>query len=147
MRTTRIARALCGLLMIVLFGMQRFVLAQNSVAGRWDASVTVGTAEVPFRFEIADDGGNVRGFFFEGEKPVSSTSGKFVDGALQLEYEFLNATLKAKFDGRVLNGSYRYNRKNGKEYAFHAARPSATPANEAHRSGCHGRLGNEAGWR
>jgi thiol-disulfide isomerase/thioredoxin len=102
-------------------------LAQNPVAGRWDAVVVVGAAEIPFRFEIAGDGDSVRGFFFEDDQRIASTSGKFADGNLELQYEFLNATLTAKLDGQNLSGSYRYNRKNGREYAFRARR-SSTPA-------------------
>ena len=99
--------------------------AQSRVAGlegAWDAVVVVGQAEVPFRFEISTQGTEPRGFFFEGENKIGSTSGRFADGKLQLEYEFLNATLVATFDGEKLDGSYRYNRKNGKEYPFHARR-------------------------
>jgi hypothetical protein len=102
-------------------------LAQNPVAGRWDAVVVVGAAEIPFRFEIAGDGDSVRGFFFEDDQRIASTSGKFADGNLELRYEFLNATLTVKLDGQNLSGSYRYNRKNGREYAFRATR-SSTPA-------------------
>jgi thiol-disulfide isomerase/thioredoxin len=99
-------------------------LAQNSVAGRWDAVVVVATAEIPFRFEIVGNGDSVRGFFFEDGKPIASTSGRLADGDLELQYEFLNATLTARLDGHNLSGFYRYNRKNGREYAFRATRSS-----------------------
>jgi thiol-disulfide isomerase/thioredoxin len=112
-------------LLFLLFLAARSVSAQNPVAGTWDSVVVVGTAEIPFRFEIAGDGDNVRGFFFEDGKPIASTSGRFADGDLELQYEFLNATLTAKLDGHNLSGLYRYNRKNGREYAFRATRASA----------------------
>ncbi|MBV9886908.1 MAG: TlpA family protein disulfide reductase, partial [Acidobacteria bacterium] len=99
-------------------------VAKTSVVGSWDAVVTVGKAEVPFRFDIAVDGSEARGFFFEGTKRIASTSGKFANGELELNYGFLSSTLTAKFDGQVLVGTYRYNRKNGKEYAFRATRAS-----------------------
>jgi thiol-disulfide isomerase/thioredoxin len=118
-----------GLLLLGFLGVPKFSLAQNSPVGRWDAFVTVGKAEIPFRFDIALDGSEARGFFFEGEKRISSTSGKFADGTLQLSYDFLNATLVAKFDGESLTGSYRYNRKNGKEYSFHATRSAPIAGN------------------
>src|SRR5580704_17610099 len=104
------------LLAILFFALP--LSAQSGVAGiegEWDAVVVVGQAEVPFPFEISARGAEPKGFFFEGEKKIGSTSGKFADGKLQLEYEFLNATLVATFDGEKLDGSYRYNRKNGKE--------------------------------
>jgi len=96
--------------------------AATEIDGLWDASVLVGQAEIPFPFEIVSINGQVQGFFFEGDKKIGSTSGRFVDKELQLQYEFLNATLTATFDGEQFQGSYRYNRKNGKVYAFHARR-------------------------
>src|SRR5262245_30780645 len=46
------------------------------LAGLWDATVVVsagrdaGTIEVPFRFEIAGSGANVKGSFFNGDDKV-----------------------------------------------------------------------------
>jgi thiol-disulfide isomerase/thioredoxin len=94
----------------------------SQLAGEWDATVDIGQAEIPFRFEIAEQGTELKGFFFEGEKKIESTSASYSDGKLQFDYEFLNATLTATFNGETLDGSYRYNRKNGKEYPFHANR-------------------------
>jgi thiol-disulfide isomerase/thioredoxin len=96
--------------------------AQTSLNGLWDATVKVGEAEVPFRFEIAQNNGQVQGFFFEGDQRIGSTSGQFVNGELRLDYEFLYTTLTAKLNGDELDGTYRANRKNGKEYVFHARR-------------------------
>jgi thiol-disulfide isomerase/thioredoxin len=103
--------------------------APGSIDGRWDATVNVGGAEVPFRFEIHGDGNSVVGSFFEGDKRISSTSGSFAQGLLRLDYEFLNATLTAKLEGAALSGFYRYNRKKGREYAFHAVRSTQGEAN------------------
>jgi thiol-disulfide isomerase/thioredoxin len=96
------------------------------IEGPWDAMVVVGQAEIPFRFEISGPGTNVKGFFFEGDKKIGSTYGTLADGKLQLEYEFLNTTLSATFDGEKLEGTYRSHRKNGREYPFHARRASAS---------------------
>jgi len=96
--------------------------AEAKIDGLWDASVVVGQAEIPFRFEIVSRNGQVNGFFFEGDKKIGSTSGRFVNNELQLQYEFLDATLTATFDGEQFQGTYRYNRKNGKQYAFRARR-------------------------
>ena len=96
--------------------------AQTKIAGLWNATVKVEQAEIPFRFEIAQKGSEVQGFFFEGEKRIGSTSGQFANNELQLQYEFLYTTLTAKLDGDQLQGTYRSNRKNGKVYAFHAQR-------------------------
>src|ERR1700685_3854777 len=68
------------------------------IAGLWDAVVVANQAEIPFRFEIAQNGAQVQGFFFEGDHKVGSTSGAFQNGKLRLEYDFLNTTLEATFD-------------------------------------------------
>jgi thiol-disulfide isomerase/thioredoxin len=106
------------------------VSAQTKLDGLWDAKVVVGPAEIPFRFEISGQGSNLRGFFFEGEKKIGSTSAKYADGKLQFDYEFLNATLVASLSGKTLDGSYRYNRKNGREYPFHAHPHSPSDASD-----------------
>lgn len=85
-----------------------------SVDGTWDAVVVAGSAEhpidVPFRFEIATKGGDAQGFFFEGDRKVGSTSGRFAGGALTLDYDFLNTTLEATLTGDELVGTYRNKR-------------------------------------
>jgi len=88
-------------------------------------------AEIPFRFEISETTGQLQGFFFEGDKKIGSTFGQFLNGELQFQYDFLYSTLTATFNGDELAGTYRYNRKNGKTYAFHAHRiqpPTASAA-------------------
>jgi len=84
--------------------------AAASVDGLWDAAVTAGETQVPFRFEIATKGSDAQGFFFEGDRKIGSTSGTFADGALKLEYDFLNTTLELKVEGDELVGAYRNNR-------------------------------------
>jgi thiol-disulfide isomerase/thioredoxin len=104
--------------------------AQTNPDGLWNAVIIVGKAEIPFQFEISRQGNQWRGFFFEGDQRIGSTSGSFASETLQLDYEFLNTTLTATFDGNQWNGIYRYNRKNGKEYSFHARQyvaPSPDP--------------------
>jgi thiol-disulfide isomerase/thioredoxin len=102
---------------------------QSNPDGLWEAVVVVGSAEIPFRFEIAHSGEQWTGYFFEGERKIGSTSGSYAEGTLKFEYEFLNATLTATVDSNELKGSYRYNRKNGREYAFHARRTASTSTN------------------
>lgn len=86
----------------------------TSITGLWDAVIVTNDAEVPFRFEISTTGTDAQGFFFEGDQKVGSSSGTFVDGALKLEYDHLNTTLEAKFEGDSLVGSYRNNRQTSK---------------------------------
>jgi len=84
--------------------------ASAQITGLWDAIVVSNDAEIPFRFEIADNGAAAQGFFFEGDRKVGSTSGRFVDGVLTLDYEFLNTTLEATLKGDELAGTYRNKR-------------------------------------
>ena len=117
---------------ILLFGVSTQLAHGNTTAGPdglWSAVIVVGKAEVPFQFEVRHTANNWQGFFFEGDRKIGSTSGEYSEGMLRLQYEYLNTTLTAKFDGSQWNGTNRYNRKNGKEYAFHA-RPYIAPSAE-----------------
>ena len=53
----------------------------ESVSGRWDATVTIKEAEIPFRIDFAGDGTNFTGTVFNGDLPVSSTSGRIAISA------------------------------------------------------------------
>jgi thiol-disulfide isomerase/thioredoxin len=98
----------------VVFGSPTGAQQQASLDGLWDATVATGAAEIPFRFEIATTGGEVHGFFFEGDRKVGSTSGTFVDGKLTLEYDFLNTILEATLADGALTGTYRSRRPNAR---------------------------------
>src|SRR4051812_12621147 len=86
----------------------------GSITGLWDAVIAANGVEVPFRFEIAQNGATTEGFFFEGDRKVGSTGGRFADGLLTLDYDFLNTTLQLKLEGVELVGSYRNKRANAK---------------------------------
>lgn len=107
-------------------------LPQARIAGLWDAVVVVNKVEVPFRFEIEQNGKQVQGFFFEGDRKIGSTSGSFSDGALKLDYDFLNTTLEATFSDGQLRGTYRNNRPKARPMEFRARRftPVADGAEE-----------------
>ena len=125
MKSCRIA------LLVVALSSSLSLAAEPRIAGLWDAVIVTSQAEVPFRFEIAQTGDQVQGFFFEGEKRIGSTSGSFANARLQLEYEFLNTTLTATLDGDHLEGTYSLHRKNGREYGFRAHRFVAPAADAA----------------
>jgi thiol-disulfide isomerase/thioredoxin len=90
------------------------VRAPSSISGLWDAVIVTNGANVPFRFEIVSGSTGTQGFFFEGDRRVGSTSGRFADGVLTLDYEFLNTTLEARLDQGQLVGTYRNNRAGAK---------------------------------
>ena len=104
---------------------------RRSPAGEWSATVRVNDVEIPFRFEIARNGSALVGSFFDGDRRVSSSKGRFENGVLTLQFDQYAATLEATLseDGQ-LEG--RYLRGSRPTYAFHAARavPVSTPAGE-----------------
>ncbi len=54
----------------LLFAIAPAAMAQ-SLAGLWDATITFNGQDIPFRLQIAGDGSNIQGWFFNGnEKEV-----------------------------------------------------------------------------
>jgi len=88
--------------------------AQPSINGLWDAVIVSNGIEIPFRFEIESTSAGTQGSFFEGDRKVGSSAGRFAAGVLTLEYDHLNTTLEAKLEDGQLVGSYRNNRPNAK---------------------------------
>jgi thiol-disulfide isomerase/thioredoxin len=100
---------------------------RSSLDGQWDATVVVNELEIPFPFEITDDGERVTGTFFNGELRISSTGGQFENDTLSLAFDQYASTIEATYvDGR-LEGQYV--RGTRRAYPF-TARP-ATPAETA----------------
>jgi len=85
----------------------------QSLTGLWDATVVVNGLEIPFKFELADDGGS----FFNGDEKVTSTSGHFENGALVLKFDHYGTKLQATLKGGVLEGQYG---REGRQYPFRA---------------------------
>ena len=104
------------------------VASAPRIAGLWDAVIVVNQVEVPFRFEIALNGSRVEGFFFDGDRKVGSTSGSFANGALKLDYDFLNTALEATLEGDELHGTYRNKRPSAPVMTFRAQKFLPTPA-------------------
>src|SRR4051812_16867906 len=88
--------------------------AAASINGLWDAVIVANGTDVPFRFEISSAGGATHGFFFEGDRKIGSTDGRFADGVLTLDYDFLNTALELRVEGDQLVGTYRNKRPNAK---------------------------------
>lgn len=96
------------------------------LAGEWDARVVANGVEVPFRFEVTDEGGAVTGSFFNGERRVSSTSAK-VDGTrVSFEFGHYASAVEAAIVNGGLEGQYR--RARGEPYPFRAVRASKVAA-------------------
>jgi peroxiredoxin len=93
--------------------------AGQGLKGMWDCSVTVNGAVVPFRMEFASD---TQASFFNGEEKLTSTSGKFEDGKLALNFDYYAGVLEATLKDGVLDGTYR---RPTSKYEFHGRRSVA----------------------
>jgi thiol-disulfide isomerase/thioredoxin len=102
------------------------VAMAQSLAGRWDATVTVNGVEIPFRFELTGDGANVKGSFFNGDERLTSTGGRFENGALALSWDYFASRLEATLKDGALDGRYIQARRSERaNYDFHARRYQA----------------------
>ncbi len=102
----------------------------STIAGLWDAKIVANQLEIPFRFEIAQNGSQVQGFFFEGDRKIGSSSGSFSGGHLILEYDILETTLEVTFLDNQFAGTYRFNRS-GNALLIRARRFMPAPADAA----------------
>ncbi len=80
----------------------------ESVAGRWDVTVTAGDATYPSWFEINDGDGDLTGRFvgrFGSARPIATI--QFTDGKLvfSLPSQFENNQSELKFEGELADGA------------------------------------------
>jgi len=108
----------------------RSAFSASTIAGLWDAKIVANQLEIPFRFEIAQNGNQVQGFFFEGDRKIGSSSGSFSGGHLILEYDILETTLEVTFLDDQFAGTYRFNRS-GNALLIRARRFVPAPADAA----------------
>ena len=88
------------------------------LVGRWDARVIVNNLEIPFPFEIAEDGRIMKGSFFNGELTITSTDGEFEDGMLLLAFDQYASKIEATYVNGRLEGQYL--RGSRRPYPFRA---------------------------
>jgi len=113
-----------NLLFVAVLAGASAAMAQ-SVAGLWDASVTVNGLEIPFRLELSGSGSSVEGAFFNGDERVTSTSGRLApEGGLLVTFDYLGAKLEAHWKDGALEGQYT---RSGHPYPFRARRSSPPP--------------------
>ena len=102
--------ALCVAALAISLVSPPSAFSASTIAGLWDAKIVANQLEIPFRFEIAQNGNQVQGFFFEGDRKIGSSSGSFSGGHLILEYDILETTLEVTFLDDQFAGTYRFNR-------------------------------------
>ena len=95
-----------------------------TLTGRWDATVVANGVEVPFPFEIVADGTTVKGSFFNGERRITSTEGRFDNGVLELTFGQYGSKLQASYQDDQLAGEYQ--RASRAPFPFKARRASTT---------------------
>jgi thiol-disulfide isomerase/thioredoxin len=101
-----------------------------TISGLWDATIDVGSMQVPFRFGIAAGRGKVAGWFFNGDERVISTAGSLDGKHLSLDFATYARRLDVtENDDGSLTGVYAPTTPGSKAqpYAFHA-RHAATAA-------------------
>jgi thiol-disulfide isomerase/thioredoxin len=97
------------------------ILSARPITGLWDAVITVGGIDIPFRFEISSaSAAKASGAFFNGDERVLSTSGRFDGRALTLEFAHYAAKLDVKLANGELAGTYA--RARYPAYPVHARR-------------------------
>src|SRR6266704_2231588 len=108
----------------------RIAAQASSLAGMWDATVTVNGVEIPFRMEFSGAANAVNGSFFNGDEKITSTTGSFQNGSLSLNFDEYGSALEASFKDGALDGQYSRGTR-GAPYPFHAKRFAPQPPADA----------------
>jgi thiol-disulfide isomerase/thioredoxin len=112
----------------IVFAFAPAAMAQP-LAGLWDATVVVNGLEIPFKMEFGGQGSNVHGSFFNGDEKVTSTTGRFEDGKLVLNFDHYATKLNATLRDGALEGRYTGGR-GAADYPFHAVQHPASTASK-----------------
>ena len=105
-----------------------------SVDGRWDASLTVNGAAIPFRLDISGDGATLKGTLYNGDDKEFTTKASFQNGTLVLNQEHYLTKIVATLKDGQLQGKIQMRGDQGPEGSvFEAKRhvdapPSAVSA-------------------
>ena len=117
MRGTQLERAR-AVLMITLLSGPVAALAAKAVpealssdlapyAGRWDAVVVANGVDVPFVLEIVAKETTLKASFFNGERRITSSPGRFEDSVLVLPFDQYAAKLRLSAREGGLSGEYQ----------------------------------------
>ena len=115
----------------ILTGVSVFAAGTDStidLGGRWDATLTVKTTVIPFRLDISGSGANLKGTLYNGEDKEFTTSAKFENGKLVLDFAHYLTTITATVKDGQLTG--KVDQRNGEVggSAFQAKPYVAPPA-------------------
>ena len=102
-----------------------------AITGRWDAVLTRNGVDIPFRLDLEQKDGELRGVFFNGfeaEPYDGATSASFQNGELTLNIQHYLTTINAKLDDGKLGGTLvAQTREFSAQYGFRAVRHTPDP--------------------
>jgi thiol-disulfide isomerase/thioredoxin len=99
--------------------------SSGAIDGRWDASLIRPNGDtIPFRLDIAGDGANTKGTFYNGFQPFDgTTSGSYKDGNLTLNVDHYLTSIHAVLkNGELVGEVATQNRASTGAYGFKAVR-------------------------
>ncbi|MBV9507191.1 MAG: TlpA family protein disulfide reductase [Acidobacteriia bacterium] len=112
---------------LVVLSASAIPASAQSLEGRWDATVTVNGALIPFRLDISGSGSTLKGTLYNGEDKEYTTDASYQNGKLVLNMEHYLTRIAATLKDGELDGNIQMRGDKGPEgSAFHARR--YTPA-------------------
>jgi thiol-disulfide isomerase/thioredoxin len=99
------------------------VAGADSLAGRWDATVTVNGTVIPFRLELSGDGPTFKGTLFNGDDTQTTTRASHQNGSVILDLEhYLTKIVAEEKDGQLVGKVQMRNDKDADGSPFRAVR-------------------------
>ena len=117
-------KAFSSLAAMIVVGVS--IARAGSFAGRWDASITIKDAVIPFRLDISGEGANLTGTLYNGDQTQTTTSARVEDGAIVLSFDhYLTKIVATPKDGQLegkVQGRFGGGERYIGDYPFHAKR-------------------------
>ncbi len=77
--------------------------AAQALNGRWDATITINGAEIPFRLDLKQEGPQIAGTLYNGDDLETTTSGRSADGSITLEWgHYLTTIVASEKNGELV---------------------------------------------
>jgi peroxiredoxin len=95
----------------------------ENLNGRWAATIVQGSATIPFRLDISNDGTNVVGTLYNGTDTETTTSASIHEGKVELNFEHYLTSIEATVRDGELDGEVVFTRR-----VAGVSPPGASPA-------------------
>jgi len=79
--------------------------SEQSAAGQWEGTVVVDKMTIPFRLDITGKGNKLQGAFLNGDERVTSSRGKQLHDAVELDFDQYAEFVRAVVEGGELKGT------------------------------------------